>query len=285
VVARRTLTAALCAVVACSDDTPDIPRDPDMPLARSLAIVPSAPDSARHEAARTSALRIARALRSVAGLRVVATDAPGAIPRARLRELLNVGATLYMAAAADGSPRYDAVLRDAADSVLFERSYPFDVAEDAIATDAARVVRAREHLAPVGKIRVADIPVPEPHVARADSLRRARSLRDAEAEYRRAIRVDPQDARARARYSELLETLGHPAEALREARRAHELDPLSAELHLAYAAMLGRAGRPAEAARELAEQRRIASILNPTPEEHAKALSRRRARAAQRQRR
>jgi len=257
-------------------------------LVRSLAIVPSGPDSASHAAAGVVAERVGRALRS-AGLRVLTTDAPTAIPRSRLRQLLNVGATLYVAAAADGSPRLDAVLRDADDSTLLARSYGVTAdasqAEDAIATDVAAAMSRVAMLRMPSRIHVADVASVQPHLARADALWRARDAQAAEAAFHEAIRIDPQDATVRHRYAQMLAEIGRTGESLREARRAHELDPLSVELHLAYARLLERAGRAVEAAHELAEQRRIATIMHPNPAEHVQALSRRRARTAQRQRR
>jgi serine/threonine protein kinase/tetratricopeptide (TPR) repeat protein len=67
----------------------------------------------------------------------------------------------------------------------------------------------------------------EAHAARAQILRRERNRTGEEAEYRRAIELNPNYATAHQWYATLLAALGRFDEAIREARRAEELDPLS----------------------------------------------------------
>lgn len=51
--------------------------------------------------------------------------------------------------------------------------------------------------------------------------------KDAEAEFQRAIALDPRDALARHWHGEFLRLMGHPSEGIEELRRALELDPSS----------------------------------------------------------
>jgi len=101
-----------------------------------------------------------------------------------------------------------------------------------------------------------------------------RDTAPAEREYAAAIRLDPQLARARYRYSLMLSELKRTDEAVREARRAHELEPLAGDVHRNYAHMLARDGRDMESSHELADLRRLTGILQRT---NAAPIARKRA--------
>jgi eukaryotic-like serine/threonine-protein kinase len=73
----------------------------------------------------------------------------------------------------------------------------------------------------------------------------------AEAEFRRAIELNPNYATARQWYAELLIQLGRVPEALAEIRRAQELDPLSPMIHAMAGVMLHSAGQYDQALVEL----------------------------------
>jgi serine/threonine-protein kinase len=81
----------------------------------------------------------------------------------------------------------------------------------------------------------------------------------AEAEYRRAIDLDPNDAEARAAYASLLNALNRPAEAMIQIERALELDPLNPLIRGSYAVNLNFSFRYAEAEAEA----RLVLAANP----------------------
>ena len=81
----------------------------------------------------------------------------------------------------------------------------------------------------------------------------------AEAAYRRAIELDPNDAEARAAYAFLLNVLQRPTEAMVQIKRAVDLDPLNPWIRGSYAINLNFAFRYAEAE---AEARRVLAV-NP----------------------
>lgn len=69
----------------------------------------------------------------------------------------------------------------------------------------------------------------------------------AEAEYRRALELDPSDALGHAWYADYLSKMGRHAEAIGEARRARELDPISPDRNSFLGLILYRARRYDEA--------------------------------------
>jgi serine/threonine protein kinase/Flp pilus assembly protein TadD len=73
----------------------------------------------------------------------------------------------------------------------------------------------------------------------------------AEAEYRKAIELNPNDATSHHWYSVLLENLGRAKEALAEIEKAVALDPASPQINANHADVLGHLNRPADAAAEL----------------------------------
>jgi TolB-like protein len=73
----------------------------------------------------------------------------------------------------------------------------------------------------------------------------------AEADYRRAIELDPTYSTARQWFAESLSVQGRHDEAVREARKAVELDPLSRVINTTLASVLGAAGRREESIRLL----------------------------------
>jgi TolB-like protein len=81
----------------------------------------------------------------------------------------------------------------------------------------------------------------------------------AEAEYRRAIELDPNDAEARAGHATVLNILKRPSEAMAEIERALELDSYNPWIRGSYASNLNFAFRYAEAE---AEARRVLAV-NP----------------------
>src|SRR5205807_7256339 len=71
----------------------------------------------------------------------------------------------------------------------------------------------------------------------------------AEAEYRRAIELDPNSLEAHNQYSFLLMALGRFPESIAEIGRAQERDPLSAAIQSSFGRILYRARRYDEAIR------------------------------------
>src|SRR5262249_43609293 len=69
----------------------------------------------------------------------------------------------------------------------------------------------------------------------------------AEAQYKRALNLDPNDADAHLFYAHLLSNTGRHAEALAEVKRARELDPLDLRINALEGQFLIHAGRTDEA--------------------------------------
>ncbi len=88
-----------------------------------------------------------------------------------------------------------------------------------------------------------------PHAALAHELMWERDFATSEAEYRKAITLDPGYATAHQWYSMLLFMLGRIHEAVAESGRAASLDPLSLQIQNTYATFLGASGQPAAALR------------------------------------
>jgi len=110
--------------------------------------------------------------------------------------------------------------------------------------DSARIMAARA----LGL----DSTLSEAHASLAGILTGQGKWTEAEAEFRKAIELEPGNALAHHWYAILLVTLDRRDEAVREIRRARELDPLSQPLQGAkimietYAGVRGKAGRPGE---------------------------------------
>ncbi len=81
--------------------------------------------------------------------------------------------------------------------------------------------------------------------------------RDAETEFRRAIRLDPRSALARQWFGEFLSLMGRSNEGIDELRRALDLDPSSLAIRGDLAAAFIRAGRPDDARAMLESGRKI----------------------------
>lgn len=73
----------------------------------------------------------------------------------------------------------------------------------------------------------------------------------AQAEYRKALELDPNNAITHLRYAEFLTDLGHHDDAIREVRLAHELDPLSLVIRSNVGRLLFYARRYDEAIADL----------------------------------
>lgn len=81
----------------------------------------------------------------------------------------------------------------------------------------------------------------------------------AEREFKRALKLNPNDATAHEYYAEYFDTMGQPAEAIAEYQRARQLDPLSLDIN----AQLGRVYRDARHYDEAVDQCRKTLELDP----------------------
>lgn len=91
----------------------------------------------------------------------------------------------------------------------------------------------------------------EAHTALASTLSTDLQFPAAEAEFKRAIDLNPNYATARQWHGESLQALGRSDEALPELKRARELDPLSLIINSSLASVLDTAGRYAEALQQI----------------------------------
>lgn len=87
-------------------------------------------------------------------------------------------------------------------------------------------------------------------VALGSVHRYRRQWRESEAEYLRALEIDPDNPEAFQQYGEMLESVGRITESVRSARRAVDLDGAPIR-HLQYASSLGGDGRWEEALEQL----------------------------------
>ena len=271
-VARRTLIQAaiaatvIIAVVALfvagrSRRRPPATPDVEPGVQRTVAVFLVMDSTLTNTAAREAMSRVAGRLQTVSGIRVVDAWVRPTADIQQLKDLLNASGSI------EAHPRVGNALNvvyRVGDSVKASRDYQFaTTAMDSIVADATAILDARfASAAPTADLMASLEVSRRTHVA--DSLAHAGNPSAAEREFLAAIVASPQTAAPRHRYADFLYSEHRVAEALRQARRAHELNPLSAEIHLAYAALLERSGRQADASRERDEQKRIATILNPT---------------------
>ena len=148
----------------------------------------------------------------------------------------------YFQQAIDAEPQYAPAYAGLADSYSLLANYSILPTRDAFPRAAAAAARALE----------LDPNSPEAHTA----LGFVKHHYDwdwagAEAEYRRALALNPSSGVTRLRYSELLCNLGRHDEAVREIRQAHDLAPLSLVISSNIGRMLYYARRYDEALVEL----------------------------------
>ena len=105
-----------------------------------------------------------------------------------------------------------------------------------------------------------DPPLPEAHLAHANSLNTSGRWKEAEAEYRRTLELAPNNANAHYFRGLLLVPLNHLDEALTEYQTALSLDPLSPIINMNYAITLRIAGRRDES------QARFAQLIEREPD-------------------
>jgi tetratricopeptide (TPR) repeat protein len=98
---------------------------------------------------------------------------------------------------------------------------------------------------------------PWPHVNRAATLQFLGRTKEAEADLREALRLNPQLAVAHYRLGNVLQSLGELDAALQEQLAAVHLDEKYAEPHLALARMYSQLGRKAAAQEEVAIYQRL----------------------------
>lgn len=89
-----------------------------------------------------------------------------------------------------------------------------------------------------------------PHAALAHVLMSERDFAGSEAEFKRAIALDPNYATAHQWYAMLLYMVGRINEAVAETGRAAQLDPLSLQIQNTYATFLGASGQREAALRQ-----------------------------------
>jgi len=146
--------------------------------------------------------------------------------------------------AIDSEPQYAPAYAGLADSYSLLANYSVLPPREAFPRAAAAAARALE----------LDPNSPESHTALAFVKHHYDwDWSGAEAEYRRALALNPSSAVTRLRYSELLSNLGRNDEAVREIRQAHDLAPLSLVISSNIGRMLYYARRYDDAIAELQE--------------------------------
>ncbi len=112
-------------------------------------------------------------------------------------------------------------------------------------------------LAAINRAVALDSTLPEAFASRATLLQASWRWAEAERDYKRAIKLDPNYAAARQWFGEMLLLNGRTAESIAQLKRATELDPLSPIMYGSYSLALGVA-RSADAA--IAAGRRAVEI-------------------------
>jgi tetratricopeptide (TPR) repeat protein len=112
-------------------------------------------------------------------------------------------------------------------------------------------------LAAINRAVALDSTLPEAFASRATLLQASWRWAEAERDYKRAIKLDPNYAAARQWYGEMLLLNGRTPESIAQLKRATELDPLSPIMYGSYSLALGVA-RSADAA--IAAGRRAVEI-------------------------
>ena len=250
-VAKRTIVAAAAAfliIAFAASQVDHSPVETALPTSvRSLAVVALADtDSATQPLTHGIALEIARALRSVNGIRVVSADGKGRLDSQQLRRLLNVGAILEVRLRRlERGLRLELSLKGDGDSTLLVHTYRVSGdnlrgAEIVGATNVGDALRAQLGLPKLKRIRIAETRSREAHELllrawgrqlRTDSQARMEATRFLET----ALRFDGGYADVWSELAVASEATGDTARASLTARRAIELDSTLAAPHVVLA--------------------------------------------------
>jgi tetratricopeptide (TPR) repeat protein len=177
----------------------------------------------------------------------------GAIdPRAKLAYLRGVNAwsdrseeglntaVIYFRSASEIDPGYAEAYAGLADAYVLLGYSGYRPADAMFPKAKAAAMRSME----------LDSALAAPHAALAHELMWERDFRRSEAEFRKAISLEPGYATAHQWYSMLLMMLGRTQEAVVESGRAAQLDPLSLQIQNTYATFLGASGQREAALRQ-----------------------------------